>query len=94
LEYHIGKLSFKVEPAGKLRVFAIVDAITQSALGGVHEWIFSLLRKLPNDGTFNQEAAFERAIQKCKAAGCAFGYDLSAATDRLPLSLQKAIMAD
>jgi len=37
LESQIGKLSFKVEPAGKLRVFAIVDAITQSALGGVHE---------------------------------------------------------
>lgn len=49
---------------------------------------------IPNDGTFNQEAAFERAIQKCNTTGCAFGYDLSAATDRLPLSLQGAIMAD
>jgi len=56
--------------------------------------VFSLLRKLPNDGTFDQEAAFERAIQKCNQFGCAFGYDLSAATDRLPLLLQKAIMAD
>jgi len=55
--------------------------------------VFNLLRTLPNDGTFNQEAAFERAIQKCKAAGCAFGYDLSAATDRLPIALQTAIMA-
>jgi len=88
----IGRLAFKKEPAGKLRVFAIVDGITQSTLKVFHDWVFSLLRKLPNDGTFNQEAAFDRAIEKAKASGCAFGYDLSSATDRLPLSLQVGIV--
>jgi len=33
----MGKLSLKVEPAGKVRVFAMVDAITQSALKPLHE---------------------------------------------------------
>lgn len=33
----LGKLSFKEEAAGKLRVFAIVDCVTQSALFGLHQ---------------------------------------------------------
>lgn len=88
----VGKLAFKEEAAGKLRTFAIVDCITQSALFGLHEWLFELLRRIPNDGTFDQEAAFSRAQAKASKAGCSFGYDLSAATDRLPLSLQVKIL--
>jgi hypothetical protein len=32
----LGKLSFKEEAAGKLRIFAMVDCLTQSALHGLH----------------------------------------------------------
>jgi len=88
----LGKLSFKEEAAGKLRVFAMVDCLTQSALYGLHQWLFELLRVLPNDGTFDQEASFARAQEKAKIAGCSYGYDLSSATDRLPMSLQQAIL--
>jgi hypothetical protein len=55
--------------------------------------LFGLLRKLPNDGTFNQDASFKRCIAKAKASGCSYGYDLSAATDRLPLGVQKMIIS-
>jgi hypothetical protein len=34
---YLGRLSFKEEAAGKLRVFAMVDCLTQSALYGLHE---------------------------------------------------------
>jgi hypothetical protein len=34
---YLGKLAFKEEAAGKLRVFAMVDCLTQSALFGLHE---------------------------------------------------------
>jgi hypothetical protein len=51
-----------------------------------------MLSSLPNDGTFDQEASFERSVQKATRSSCAFGYDLSAATDRLPVSLQVAIL--
>jgi hypothetical protein len=93
--YHVplGRLSFKEESAGKLRVFAMVDCLTQSTLHGLHEWIFELLSKIPNDGTFDQESAFSRAQDKAKSSGCSFGYDLSAATDRLPIDLQESIIA-
>jgi hypothetical protein len=89
---HLGRLSFKEEAAGKLRVFAMVDCLTQSALYGLHEWLFKLLERIPNDGTFNQEAAFSRAQVKAKKYGVSFGYDLSSATDRLPRSIQVKIL--
>jgi len=66
--------------------------LTQSALFGLHEFLFTILRKMPNDGTFDQGAAFQRAVSKAKRTGYSFGYDLSAATDRLPLSLQTVVL--
>jgi hypothetical protein len=50
------------------------------------------LRRIPNDGTFNQEAAFARAQVKASKFGKSFGYDLSSATDRLPLTIQVKIL--
>jgi len=53
-EYLLGKLGFKEEAAGKLRVFAMVYMWTQSSLKPMHDALSSILRCLPNDGTFNQ----------------------------------------
>lgn len=36
-QFHIGSLAFKEEAAGKLRVFAMVDVITQSILKPLHD---------------------------------------------------------
>lgn len=89
----IGQLAFKEEAAGKLRVFAMVDVWTQSLLKPLHDALFKMLQSLPNDGTFDQEASFSRCVQKAAKSKTAFGYDLSAATDRLPLRLQVSILA-
>jgi len=51
------------------------------------------LSRIPNDGTFDQDASFVRACEKAKASGASFGYDLSAATDRLPISVQEVILS-
>jgi hypothetical protein len=91
--FGLGQLSTKVEPAGKLRVFAIVDGWTQSLLRPLHSSLFGVLKNIPNDGTHSHSEAFERAVQKAIKANCAYGYDLSAATDRLPIDLQVAILA-
>jgi hypothetical protein len=53
----------------------------------------NLLNEIPNDGSRDHGKAFERASQKAVQYGCAYGYDLSAATDRLPLSLQVKILS-
>lgn len=91
-EFDIGKLSTKKEAAGKVRVFAMVDVWTQSALKPLHNMLFKFLRSLPNDATFNQNASVKRCMTKAGITGKSFGYDLSAATDRLPLTLQVEIL--
>lgn len=88
----LGQLSTKEEAAGKIRVFAIVDIWTQSALKPLHDRLFTFLRSLPNDGTFDQHASVRRAREKANIANQSFGYDLSAATDRLPIALQQVIL--
>jgi len=87
----IGKLGFKVEAAGKLRVFAMVDWCTQCLLYPVHNLIFKLLKRLPTDGTFDQLAPVNRLLAM-KGIGTFYCYDLSAATDRLPCSLQAQLL--
>jgi hypothetical protein len=86
----LGKLGFKVEPAGKIRVFAMVDAWTQWLMSPLHEAIFRLLRNIPQDGTFDQLRPLGRLMGGDKPL---FSFDLSAATDRLPLVLQKILLS-
>jgi hypothetical protein len=88
----LGQLAIKEEAAGKLRVFALVDVWTQSVLKPLHEMIFKFLKSLPNDATFDQQEAVKRASIKVAKYGRSFGYDLSAATDRLPIALQEAVL--
>jgi hypothetical protein len=87
----LGKLGFLPEAAGKIRVFAMVDGLTQMLLKPVHTAIFEVLRKIPQDGTHDQHApAIKLAEYGFKHY---WSYDLSAATDRFPISLQQALLA-
>lgn len=88
----LGQLSIKEEAAGKVRVFALVDVWTQSCLKPLHELLFNFLKSLPNDGTFDQHKSVLRCTEKVNRTGQSFGYDLSAATDRLPIHLQVAVL--
>lgn len=87
----LGKLSLKQEAAGKVRVFAMVDCWTQWLLKPLHSVIFDqILRGIPQDGTMNQLLPVHNLLQT-KPTYLA-SLDLSAATDRLPLWLQKLIL--
>jgi len=88
----IGRLSFKEEAAGKLRVFAMVDVISQSLLEPLHRTLFALFKKLPNDCTHDQDRGVEYAKALCLKHNCSYGFDLSAATDRLPISSQITLL--
>jgi hypothetical protein len=88
----LGKLSFKPEPAGKLRVFAMVDIITQSIFKPLHDSLFSLFKRIPNDCTHDQNKGFQLAQALSLKYNCSFGFDLSAATDRLPISSQISLL--
>lgn len=89
----LGKLGFKEEP-GKIRVFAMVDILTQAVMLPLHKALFKRLRPISTDGTFDQIAPIERLIKRMDETGKTFvaSYDLSAATDRLPLTLQRMIL--
>lgn len=86
----LGKLSFKEEAAGKLRVFAIVDNFTQWLFFPIHKLIFKLLRSIPMDGTFNQLKPVHRLLRH--GAKEFYSLDLSAATDRLPIVIQETLL--
>jgi len=84
----LGKLGTKEEAAGKIRVFAMVDAWTQWALYPYHKALFLILRDVQMDGTFDQTAP----LAKVKAVRGLYSLDLSAATDRLPIRIQKELL--
>lgn len=59
----------------------------------LHEFMLKSLRLIPNDGTFDQDESVKRSQQKSLKAGLAFSFDLSAATDRLPVELTERILS-
>jgi hypothetical protein len=87
-----GQFAIKREAAGKIRVFALVDSITQSVMKPIHLGLFKILRSLPNDGTFDQDTSVTRCSIKALQYNQAFSFDLSAATDRLPVRLTASII--
>jgi len=91
----LGKLALLNEAAGKVRVIAVVDPLTQWALRPLHKWLMAILSKIPQDGTFDQYQPIQRLNSlvrksKDKFVGSA---DMSAATDRLPVSLQERLLS-
>jgi hypothetical protein len=86
-----GQLASKVEAAGKIRVFALVDSVTQSVMKPLHLALFEVLKGIPNDGTFDQDAGVQRCSEKAIRYNQAYSFDLSAATDRLPVTLTAVV---
>lgn len=61
----------------------------------LHEFLFKILSKVPQDGTFDQLSPIARLQHKYASNPLKRTFasiDLSAATDRLPISIQKSIL--
>jgi hypothetical protein len=86
----LGGLGLKPEPAGKVRVFALVDCVTQWVMDPLHKRLFTILGKIPQDGTFDQIKPLKALLHKNKSL---YSLDLSAATDRLPIVLQMIVLS-
>jgi len=89
--YKIGKLSCVYDQAGKARVVAVTSYWTQLALRPLHDKLYSVLKTLEEDGTFNQEGPLNRLVKRDSSEDY-YCFDLSAATDRLPIKLQAQIL--
>jgi len=92
----LGRVAFKREP-GKVRVFAMLDYWSQSALRGVHEFLLKTLGSLNRgdirlDGTFDQGAVVQYLLGRVSSGRKFFSYDLSSATDRFPVWAQYSVM--
>jgi len=59
----------------------------------LHLFIFGILRRIPSDATFDQEAGVRRGVEILKKTAFAASFDLSAATDRLPVVLQSHLVS-
>jgi hypothetical protein len=88
----LGRLGFKEEAAGKVRAFAYVDPFTQWLMKPLHDALFEILSLIPEDGTHDQLAPIHKLL-KTRPKGPFYSFDLSAATDRLPIVIQKMILA-
>lgn len=88
------KLSFIPGKSGKTRTIAIGDAWSQFALRPMHDQMFKILREVFHitDGTFDQDKQKDRVSRWAKENRRLFCYDLSSATDRLPLDLQRYLL--
>jgi len=86
------KLGFSSEGGGKTRIFAMGDYWTQFSLKPIHKVLMSILRNLETDGTYDQESAFQRILTNSKGKET-FCFDLSGASDRIPIKVQSIMMS-
>jgi hypothetical protein len=91
---YIGRLAKLNEARGKVRVIAITDYWTQLILKPLHDSIYKLLTRIEEDGTFNQVRPFHALMKKASLTGAKVNsFDLSSATDRLPIDIQVDILS-
>lgn len=87
------RLRIKYESGGKSRVFAILDWFSQSALIPIHKFLMNWLKTQFQDGT----AEHSKAAKACsewsdgRFGNDLWSFDLTTATDRYPLWLQKRV---
>jgi len=89
LDPSVRRLSVIQDPELKARLVGIVDYFTQVVLEPLAVQLFDLLRLFPQDRTFTQDPYIAR-----KEGQKYHSLDLSNATDRFPLSLQKQLLAE
>jgi hypothetical protein len=91
----LGRLAvLNVDGAGKRRIVAITDFWTQLVFKPYHDAIFHILRSIEQDGTFDQWAPIERwVLPRVRLGFPAFSFDLTAATDRLPVAFQGQVFS-
>jgi hypothetical protein len=79
------------DPECKMRVIAIFDWVSQFLLNGIAKQIYDCLKGQKPDRTFTQNPHFTH-IQPSTKQGF-YSIDLTAATDRFPIELQKQVLS-
>jgi len=88
-----GRIGVIQEPGYKARVVANPYRVHQAAMLPLKEYLFDLLRQLPNDYVYNQEAGLLHVQGMLKQGYTCWSIDLSNASDHLPLQYQKVLLS-
>lgn len=86
-----GRIAFIPANGGKTRCVAIGNYWIQNTLKPLHSILFEGLRHIAMDGTYDQHSQ-SSMVAKATTEGPVWSYDLTAATDRLPLNIQIVLM--
>jgi hypothetical protein len=86
------RLRIKYEAGGKARVFCILDFFTQSVLEPLHDKLMEWLGSQIQDGTNDHAHAAEAVRIWSGTDSKLWSFDLTTATDRYPVFLQKRVM--
>jgi hypothetical protein len=88
----MAKLSVVHDKAGKARIVGITNWWIQVLLEPLHNAIFDKLRLIPMDGTFDQTKPVVDLVNSVPEGTIFHSFDLSSATDRLPVEVQADIL--
>lgn len=67
---HRGRLASAIVGGGKRRLFIIGNYVKQRILKPYHDWVMTVLRCLPNDGTYNQTAPLKYVMGGSDVSSC------------------------
>jgi len=88
-----GRIHAIEEWGGKTRLVAILDYWTQALLTPLHDTVAFFLKRLSADGTFNQDKIITKVKDWTAEKDTEiYSFDLTAATDKLPLAIQRQIL--
>lgn len=87
------KISYFPDKEGKVRVIAIGDYWSQCALRPLHLFVNKRLKRIKTDCTFNQNHFASYLPTLIGSSSMFHSIDLSNATDRMPILLQKRVVS-
>lgn len=89
-----GKITQLEEKSGKIRSIAIGDYFSQTALKPIHATVFSVLKKIPNDCTFEQLRMVDTFKEWTANNHYVASFDQSSCTDLFPIELQLKVVSN
>lgn len=90
----VGVLGVSQEPGYKLRVFASPNIVHQCAMSRLKEQLFSLLRQVRWDCTYDQSSGTDWIKEQLDLGHVVWSIDLSDATNNFPLSVQLQVLRE
>jgi hypothetical protein len=88
-----GRLASFLIEGGKIRYIAIGNWVIQSVLKPLHDLLIRVSRSLRADCTYDQSKVFRWYSEIIgKKRNRFFSIDLTAATDRIPLGIQRSVI--